>query len=382
MPIHVDPTATKNVKNETNKDKNPLIVVHLLIVFLFILLLPSIFFVFLFVNCTIIVFTPIWLPFTVLLFAGFFILSRVMGSPQPVQNLPETSQTLLKYEKKPGQVETFLAHTDNNFIWPSSMPEHMRRHCFFKITDYQSNIDDVQIGRNTIFFYNALDKGEFLGHENDWVTVYNQKIIEYGKEYSDDESMQIFEKMPGVVQLPVNQENLPRSERRKMVTTKRINNGNDYKVKACVRRPGEPGLFAQIDYDFYDIDNNNKRYQCVIDTGAPSTIFPYHVKRTFRNIKKEWNEKAITSSGYGEGALEYHSYKMFEVRIGDDHNWSKWVQTRIAVWEPDPGDDVEDALIGNDVTDQLAYAHEPKSPLKFLDSADEDRLTHFLSGCN
>ncbi|CAB5340403.1 hypothetical protein RhiirA5_438583 [Rhizophagus irregularis] len=278
-----------------------------------------------------------------------------MESLQPVQNLPEMSQTLLKYEKKPGQVETFLAHTDNNFIWPSSMPEHIRRHCFFKITDYQSNIDDVQIGCNTIFFYNVLDKGGFLRHENDWVMVYNQKIIEYGKQYSDYELMQIFEKMPGVVQLPVNQENLPRSERRRMATTKRINNENDYefnffqiKVKACVRRPGEPVLFTQIDYDFYDIDNNNKRYQCVIDTA---------------------------SSGYGEGALEYYSYKMFEIWIGDDYNWAKWVQTKIAVWEADSGDQVEDILIGNNITDQLAYVYKPKSPLKFLDGTDEASLT-------
>jgi hypothetical protein len=36
------------------------------------------------------------------------------------------------------------------------------------ITDYQSDNDDVQTGRNTIFFYNALDKGEFLQHKNDW----------------------------------------------------------------------------------------------------------------------------------------------------------------------------------------------------------------------
>jgi hypothetical protein len=72
---------------------------------------------------------------------------------------------------------------------------------------------------------------------------------------------------------------------------------------------------------------------------------------------------------------------MFEVRIGDDHNWSKWVQTKIAVWEIDPGDEVEDALIGNDVTDQLAYVHEPKSPLKILDIVDEGRLTQFLSEC-
>ncbi|PKK75112.1 hypothetical protein RhiirC2_737376 [Rhizophagus irregularis] len=95
----------------------------------------------------------------------------------------------------------------------------MRRHCFFRITDYESNIDDVH---NIIFFYNALDIGEFLGHENDWVTVYNQEIIEYGKEYSDDELIQIFEKMSGVIQLPVNQKSLPRSEKRKMVTTRRI----------------------------------------------------------------------------------------------------------------------------------------------------------------
>jgi hypothetical protein len=62
------------------------------------------------------------------------------------------------------------------------------------------------------------------------VTVYNQKIIGYGKEYSDDEFIQISEKMPGVIQLPVNQESLPRSESKRMVTTRRINNGKDYKV--------------------------------------------------------------------------------------------------------------------------------------------------------
>ena len=62
------------------------------------------------------------------------------------------------------------------------------------------------------------------------MTVYNQEIIEYGKEYSDDELTQNFEKMPGVIQLPVNQKSLSRSEKRKMVTTRRINNGNDYKV--------------------------------------------------------------------------------------------------------------------------------------------------------
>ena len=109
------------------------------------------------------------------------------------------------------------------------MPERMRRYCFNQITDSVTN-NDVQSGCNIISFYNALESGEFLGHENDWVTVYNQEIIAYGKQYSDDELNHIYETMPSAIQLPVNQKSLPRSEKRKMVTTNRINNGCDYKV--------------------------------------------------------------------------------------------------------------------------------------------------------
>ena len=53
----------------------------------------------------------------------------------------------------------------------------------------------------------------------------------------------------------------------------------------------------------------------------------------------------------------------------------------MAVWDQDPGSEVEYALIGNDVTDQLAYAHEPRRPIKFLDITDEEKLTQFLSKC-
>jgi hypothetical protein len=110
------------------------------------------------------------------------------------------------------------------------MPEYMRRYCFHQITGTGSNID-IQSGRDIIFFYNALERGEFLGHENDWVTVYNQEIKAYGKEYSDDELNHIFKEMPGAIQLPVNQKSLPRGKKRKMVTIKCvIDNGCDYKV--------------------------------------------------------------------------------------------------------------------------------------------------------
>ncbi|CAB5388436.1 unnamed protein product [Rhizophagus irregularis] len=357
------------------------------IAFLFIILLPLVFFVFLFVNCTIIALVPIWLPFAVS-FAGrrvsaisrvilsidfriaslfrLFILSRVMGSLKPVQNLPETSQTLSKYEDRPGQIETFLAYTNNNFSWPPSMPEYIRRYCFHQITGTGSNID-VQSGRDIIFFYNALERGEFLGHENDWVTVYNQEIKAYGKEYSDDELNHIFKEMPGAIQLPVNQKSLPRSKKRKM-------------ARVGVRRPEEPELVALINYNLYDRYDNHKKYECVIDTGAPSTIFPFQIKRTLGD--EGWNLRPIAGSGYGGGVTEIHANKMFEVRLGDRRNWTKWVPAKITVWDQKPGDEVEHALIGNDVTDQLAYAHEPNRPIKFLDSTDEEKLTQFLSTCN
>jgi hypothetical protein len=109
------------------------------------------------------------------------------------------------------------------------MPEYLRRYCFSQITDTESKLN-VQIGCDILFFYNALERGEFSGYENYWVTVYNQKIIEYGQRYSDDKLNYILKKMPGAVQLPVDQKCLPRSKPRRMVIAKCINNGNDYKV--------------------------------------------------------------------------------------------------------------------------------------------------------
>lgn len=73
---------------------------------------------------------------------------------------------------------------------------------------------------------------------------------------------------------------------------------------------------------------------------------------------------------------------VFMVSIGDDTNWTKWVPAKIQVWEEYPGDQVEDALIGNDVTDQLAYLHEPVNPVKFLDVRDEVILTTFVRTCS
>ncbi|GES93166.1 hypothetical protein GLOIN_2v1480732 [Rhizophagus clarus] len=275
---------------------------------------------------------------------GLFILSKVM---ETFQKDHETLETLSMYEKSPGEAQRFLARVSKNFRWPTSMPEYIRRGTFIYITDDDDEEFELEVGLNYLFFYNALDNGEFAERKNEWVTVHKQRVVGYGQRYDDD--------------------------------IQRVNNGDDYKVRVRVRRPSD-GSIVLLPYDFYDVQYNNKLYSCVVDTGAPQTILPHYIKRTLGG-RWGWSTNCEIAEGYGAPALKYSACRMFDVSIGDDNNWSKWVQAKITIWEKKPGNQVEYALVGNDVTDQLAYIHEPRNPLKFLDVRDEARLTVFSNTC-
>ena len=106
----------------------------------------------------------------------------------------------------------------------------------------------------------------------------------------------------------------------------------------------------------------------MVDTGAPQTILPFYIKRTLGRMG--WSTLQARAGGYGAPAKQFYACEMFEISIGDNDNWSKWVQAKIVVWGKNPGNQVEYALVGNDVTDQLAYAHEPRNSIKFLDPQD------------
>src|SRR5689334_9563097 len=96
------------------------------------------------------------------------------------------------------------------------MPEYLRESAFENIADVDFEFDD-EVGFNLLFFYNALDNGEFSEHKNEWVTVHKQRVIEYGQRYDDDKLSCILETMPGAVQIPVDQKCLPRNPPAKMV---------------------------------------------------------------------------------------------------------------------------------------------------------------------
>ena len=59
------------------------------------------------------------------------------------------------------------------------------------------------------------------------MTVHNQKIAEYGKEYA---MINWTTFSPGAIQLPVDQTRLPCSKPAKMAISQRANSGDDYKV--------------------------------------------------------------------------------------------------------------------------------------------------------
>ncbi|CAG8623140.1 18277_t:CDS:2, partial [Acaulospora morrowiae] len=228
-----------------------------------------VFVAFLVITSAIAVLSPILIPF-----AGLFILLKVMETFRTVEdNPPETLQTLLMYEKNPGQAQRFLGE---NFRWPSSMPECHRRDALVQIADVDLEFDD-DIGFNLIFFYNALDRGEFSGHENEWATVYNQRVVEYGQQYNDEQLNSVLEAMPSAIQLPVDQTRLPRSKPAKMVVVQRTNNGGDYK------------------------------YTSVIDTGAPETISMYVKHRL------GWSTASnLIAGGYGAPARQVSAPSFFE----------------------------------------------------------------------
>ncbi|RGB26739.1 hypothetical protein C1646_720388 [Rhizophagus diaphanus] len=283
--------------------------------FLFFLFFPFVLLAYLFVICILCVLSPILIPSV-----GLFILAKVMGTFETDQTEHEMLQTLLKYEKVPGQAQRFLARMSKNFRWPYSMPEYLRRSAFNNITKVGSKSDEefgLEVGLNLLFFYKAFDKGEFAGRENDWVTVHNQRIIEYGQMYDDDKLSCILKTMRGAVQIPVNQTKLPRCPPARMVTVRRVNNGDDYKVRVRVKRPNE-NLIAQITYNFYDTKRNNKLYACVLDTGAPETILPYYIKETLGDAG--WNNYERLAEGYGYPALMTGASDVFMISIGDDNN--------------------------------------------------------------
>ncbi|CAG8487151.1 7447_t:CDS:2 [Paraglomus occultum] len=129
-------------------------------------------------------------------------------------------ESLLAYEEEPGQVQRFLARNCQNAS--GGMPR--------KIADIEFEFDD-EIGFNFIFFYNALDKGEFAGQMINWTTFLRLCLV-----LSD-------------------QTRLPCSKPAKMVISQRTNNGADYKSRIPNVLPIVEGVeeteVGEEDIDFF-----------------------------------------------------------------------------------------------------------------------------------
>ena len=92
---------------------------------------------------------------------------------------------------------------ENNFRWPTSMPQTAREQVFWACSDIDVTEDDQEYAFNSIHFYDSLDKGLFNEHKEDWVLVYKQRVIKYGEKKSKKQLSELDREMPGVLYLPV-----------------------------------------------------------------------------------------------------------------------------------------------------------------------------------
>jgi hypothetical protein len=96
--------------------------------------------------------------------------------------------------------------------------------------------------------------------------------------------------------------------------------------------------------------------------------------------RKGWQVSKVQANGYGYPAYVYYATTIFEIAIGDNNGWSKWVNINsLRVWERNPGDQLDSSLVGTDVLDQFSFVHEPAQGYKFLKQADEAALTNFIN---
>ncbi|RHZ86392.1 hypothetical protein Glove_51g45 [Diversispora epigaea] len=295
-----------------------------------------------------------------------------------ISNPPETVDSLHKYETDPGQAQRFLDRVDQNFRWPASMEDCVRASVFFYLADESALEFDDETAFNLIFFFDNLDKGTFDEHKDDWALVYKQEVKKYEtSEYTSKELEDLEQEMPGAICLPVGKsrlDDLMKSPPARTVSARRVN--QEHMVRIQVRRLG-PTNSVIFEYNFYDPFEGNKLYKTVIDSGALETTLPYHVRNTLG--KTGWRNFGVSANGYGYPAHVFYASSTFEVAIGDNNGWSKWVSIdNLRFWQRKPGDHIDSSLIGTDVLDQFFFVHEPTQGYKFLRKADEVALTNFV----
>jgi len=125
----------------------------------------------------------------------------------------------------------------DNFRWPTSMHENTKCQVFWAFTDeIDAEEDDKEFALNCIYFHESLDKGLFNEHKKDWVMVYEQKVVEYGEAYTDQQLSDLDCRLPGALYLPVDpllRDKIvnPKIPAARAVHSQRSSDGGEYTVR-------------------------------------------------------------------------------------------------------------------------------------------------------
>ncbi|CAG8581941.1 4901_t:CDS:2 [Funneliformis caledonium] len=235
----------------------------------------------------------------------------------------ETIESLYKYETLPGQTQKFLA-------------------------DEESALEfDNEIAFNLIFFYDNIDKGIFNEHKDEWVLVYKQQLIKYRPEYTRKKLKVLEEEMPGAIYLPVDKsrrDDLLKSLLARTVSARHVN--QEHMIRIQVRRTGTTNSVI-LEYNFNDPVEGNKLYKSVIDSDVPEMTLLYHVCSTLG--KQGWRNQSMIANRYGHPNRIFYASDTFEVSIGNNNRWSKWVGIdTLRVWQRRPDNKIDNTGMQTD----------------------------------
>ncbi|POG59625.1 hypothetical protein GLOIN_2v1788898 [Rhizophagus irregularis DAOM 181602=DAOM 197198] len=213
------------------------------------------------------------------------------------------------------------------------MDDANRSTAFFYLADESALEYDDESALNPIYFYNNIDKGTFDEHKDDYVLVYKQEVKKYGtSEYTSKELEDLEDEMPDAIYLPVDKKRRDSAAESPPARTVSAHHANQEHME--LRRP------LALELNFNDPAEDGKLYKTVIDS--------------------------VQAIGYGHPAHVYYASSTFEIALGDNNGWSKWVSIDILrVWEKSAGDQVDRSLVGIDVLDQFSFVHEPAQGFKF-----------------
>ncbi|KAF0439346.1 hypothetical protein F8M41_004148 [Gigaspora margarita] len=252
-----------------------------------------------------------------------------------------------------GTIYLVKEFTGPDFDWPPEFGVQARKHVISYIINFFYWFvegEGEELATNTLFFFRLLKSNELDSSKGSHVFFMNGQIRRYGGEISEDDFFCLLEQHPGMFYAPVKEFFLILIRR-----SSAIDDVGRKEWQIHIRLRCKDDLSIQATMSNIEYDNiTNCTYRTIIDTGSTTTTIPYYLRIKMSNGWYGWSTHSFLATGYGAGTKMNKVSRRWEICTGDGTNWSEWIETReINSWQKDIPEDLDCALIGYDVLNQI-----------------------------